>query len=133
MKSETALLLEICDWLKHEGFFFWRSNNIPAGGRTFGTFLALPKYTPRGLPDIMVVRLGTFIGLEVKREGSESEREKNGRKVRAGKLTPDQAEWGAGLSQAGGKYACVRSLQEVKEILGGYPPAGRTDFVHRLS
>ncbi len=131
MKSETQILLEICDWLKKEGFFFWRSNNIPAGGRTFGTFRALPKYTPRGLPDIMIVRNGTFIGLEVKREGSEDEREKNGRKIRAGKLTPDQAEWGVGLTVSGGEYYCVHSLQEVKDQLSF--PTQRTDFVHRQS
>src|SRR3972149_6120481 len=132
MQSETALLLEICDWLKREGFFFWRSNNIPAGGRTFGTFRALPKYTPRGLPDIMIGCEGVFIGLEVKRAGSDTEREANGRAIRAGKLTPDQAEWGAALSLNGGKYACVRSLQDAKEVCSGYLKS-RTGFVHRMS
>lgn len=133
MKTETQLLLEICDYLKREGIFFWRSNNIPAGGRTFGTFRALPKYTPRGLPDIMIVHGGKFIGLEVKREGSENEREKNGRKIRAGKLTPDQAEYGAALVKAGGDYACVRSVQDVMDIFNVYPKLIPTDFVHRHS
>ena len=132
MKSETQILLEICEWLRDEGYFFWRSNNIPAGGRTFGTFRALPKFTPRGLPDIMIVLDGIFIGFEVKRIGQENEREKNGRKVREGKLTPDQAEWGTALIEAGGFYYCVRSLEEAKKAMG-VRISGLTSFVHRMS
>ncbi len=111
MRSETEVLRDICDYLHGRGYFFWRSNNIPVFGR------ALPKYSPRGLPDICIVRGGLFIGLEVKREGSSSEREKNGRKIRPGMLTPDQAEFGARLVMNGAQYRCVRSVDEVVKFL----------------
>jgi len=77
MKAKTPLesevLREICEWLEHDYYFFWRCNNIPVFGMNNAgkrTFRALPKYTPRGLPDIMVIHNGTFIAFEVKREGA---------------------------------------------------------------
>ncbi len=48
---------------------FWRTNNIPAPLRD-GGFRKLPKYTPRGLPDIIVIKDGRFVGLGVKKKGS---------------------------------------------------------------
>lgn len=111
LKSETEVMREICDWLHSQGYFFWRCNNVPVFGR------ALPKYTPRGLPDIMIVYKGTFVALEVKREGSNTQRERNGRKLRAGALSPQQAEWGAKLTLNGGEYSMVRSLDDAKGIL----------------
>ena len=118
-KSETQVLLEICKWLHDSEFFFWRSNNVPAAGRSFGAFRSLPKYTPPGLPNIMIVHDGIFIGLEVKRPTEDGAREKNGRKLRMGKLTPEQGEFGIKLTIAGGHYACVRSRDEAEKFLAG--------------
>ena len=53
----------ICDDLDLRRHLFWRANNVPVFDRTRG---ALPKYTVHGLPDIMVMKNGFFIGLEVK-------------------------------------------------------------------
>ena len=110
MKSETVVQREICDWLAERNFFFWRNNNIPVFGR------ALPKYTPRGLPDIFVVHMGTVFALEVKRPSVEGEREANGRQVREGQLSLQQAAWGIKFEENGGSFYCVRSVQEVKDI-----------------
>jgi hypothetical protein len=106
MKSESEVVREICDWLHNNEYFFWRSNNIPAPGR------AMPKYTPRGLPDVFVVVEGIMVGVEAKREGSDTEREKNGRKVRVGKLSGEQADFGTALILNGSKYIVVHSLNE---------------------
>jgi hypothetical protein len=98
----------ICDWLALKGFFFWRSNNTPvfsASGRNNDgamRFRALPKYTPRGLPDIIVVHRGKFIALEVKRPGA--------------KLRAEQAEFGCKVVVAGGEYHKVCSLEDVRTI-----------------
>lgn len=116
MKTETQIQREICEYLSAKKYFFWRTNNIPVMGR------ALPKFTPRGLPDIMMVHSGKLITFEVKRQGSEIEREPNGRAVRTGMLTPQQADWGIALEDNGGKYFCVRSLDEtircLSDVLG---------------
>jgi len=65
-------------------------------------FRSLPKDTPRGLPDIIVVKGGKFIGIEVKRKGA--------------KLRPEQAEFGCKVVVNGGEYHVVHSLEELKEL-----------------
>lgn len=113
MITETMIVREICDYLQSHGYFFWRENNIPAPGR------GLPKYTPRGIADIIVVIEGKIFALEVKRQASTTVREKNGRTLRGGDLRPEQADWGAKLALNGGKYQCVRSLEDAISFLGG--------------
>ena len=100
MKKESVIVREVCDYLKERGIFFWRSNNIPVFGRS------LPKYTPKGLPDIFAIIRGHCIGIEVKRPtGEDGDRERNGRKVRGGKLSPFQAEFGTKLRHYAGPGA----------------------------
>lgn len=103
---EKDIQREICKWLESEGYFFWRSNNVPvferSGGK--GRFRALPKYTPRGLPDIMMITYGNFIGIEVKKPGF-------------WKNTPEQKLMGQMIKQNGGYYYLVTSLAEVVDIL----------------
>lgn len=77
----------------------------------------MPKFTPRGLPDIFLVWNGVLIGMECKREGSESEREPNGRKVRQGHLTSYQADFGMKMFMHGAEYECVRSLEQARTFL----------------
>jgi len=109
--NEAAVLRQCCDYLSARGYFFWRSSNIPAPGR------ALPKYTPKGLPDIMIILGGAFYAIECKRpRGNDDQREKNGRVVRERKLSPFQAEWATKCTLAGGRYFVVHSLQELKDI-----------------
>lgn len=113
MKSETVVLRECLNQLEQQGYMFWRSNNMPVFGR------AMPKHTPKGLPDIFIIWRGIFIGVECKRNGSETEREKNGRKVRAGMLSPHQAEFATRMAMNGGEYGVVRSVEDMLEFLEG--------------
>lgn len=62
----------------------------------------LPKYTPRGVPDIIVVRGGAFYGLEVK--------------TPKGKQSPEQKEFQAMVESHGGHYHVVRSVDDVVAI-----------------
>ncbi len=113
MKSETQIVSEICEYLKERKIFFWRSNNLAPYGRS------MPKYAIKGLPDIFVVIATMFIGIEVKRpEGGDGDREPNGRKVRKGMLSPDQAAFAQVFMLNGGNYLCVRSLQEFEIYFG---------------
>lgn len=116
MKKESQVIREIGTYLETLPCLFWRSNNIPAGGRHFGSMRALPKYTPRGIPDFCMVMNGRFYGIEAKRPPSD-EREVNGRKVRAGALTPDQVRFGEDIEANGGRYLVVHSLQELRDAL----------------
>lgn len=103
---EKGIQREICDWLHSCGFFFWRSNNAPIFGRSNDgrqRFRALPKYTPRGLPDIIMIYNGKFVAFEVKRPDQ--------------KLRPEQAEFGSKCFLNGGFYRRVTSLSEVKSYL----------------
>lgn len=102
---EKDIQRQICEVLKARGVFFWRSNNVPVFARSNDgvmRFRALPKFTPRGLPDIMILCGGKFIGVEVKRYG--------------GKIRPEQAVFGAGLVAHGGSYYILTSADEVDRI-----------------
>ncbi len=99
---ERVIQIEICNWLAWNRYFFWRSNNLPALGRPDKNgqmrFRALPKYTPKGLPDIIILHNGDFLGLEVKRPG--------------GVMRVEQEEFGKNIQKSGGYYAVVRHLDE---------------------
>jgi hypothetical protein len=86
--------------LKH--YLFWRNNNTPVYDARLGTFRAMPKYTMRGLPDIIVIHEGWFIGLEVKRPGQ--------------RLSPDQKEFEDRCKETGAEYYLVRSVDDLIEI-----------------
>lgn len=103
---ETVVQKEVCEWLERRGFFFWRVNNTPMAGRPDAAgnfrFRRMPKYTPRGVPDIIVVRRGLFIGIEVKRPKA--------------KLSEHQVRFGADLIKHGGSYYKVSSIEELEAI-----------------
>lgn len=81
---------------------FWRSNNTPVFDKTHGAFRALPKHTMKGIPDIIVIKDGYFIGLEVKKKG--------------GYQSPDQKEFERLCKENGAEYHVVRSIDEVAEL-----------------
>lgn len=66
-QKESEIQKAICDYLAYKNYFFWRSNNIPVfdPGKN-GGFRAMPKYSMKGIPDIIIVKNGTVIFLEVK-------------------------------------------------------------------
>lgn len=104
-KLEKDIQREICDWLFSQGFFFWRSNNMPVFDSKRMKYRALPKYTPRGLPDIMIIEKGKFIGLEVKVPDY-------------WKYTDDQIAIKEKIIENGGYYCLVTSLEETKKFMG---------------
>lgn len=111
MKTESQIQREICDWLHDNKYFFWRHNQIPVMGR------AMPKYSRKGMSDVFVIIRGQIFAMEVKRPSDPDVREKNGRKVRAGMLSHDQAQFALDFSAAGGKFRCVRSLDEAIQFI----------------
>ena len=99
---EGTIQNAICDYLSLRNHFFWRNNSIgvydPVGKR----FRSTPKYSMNGVPDIILIREGVFIGLEVKTpKGRQSENQKNFETL---------------SKEAGAEYYVVRSIEDVQEI-----------------
>lgn len=68
-EKETDIQRAICDYLALKKYFFWRNNNTPIFDAGRKIFRAMPKYTMRGIPDIILIKEGgQFVGIEVKRE-----------------------------------------------------------------
>ncbi len=104
-ESEGDIQTSICEYLELKQRCFFRVNNIPAFNRTEGggfTMRRLPKFTPRGLPDIIVVAGGLFFALEVK--------------TKIGKQSKEQKEFEANVKKHGGQYHVVRSIEDVQAI-----------------
>lgn len=105
---EKEIQNSICEYLEARKFMFWRSNNVPVFAKNNGgkyQYRSLPKYTPRGLPDIMVIVDGKFIAIEVKRKGA--------------KLRPEQAMFGMKLQQHNAIYIvanCIEDLLNIPEL-----------------
>jgi hypothetical protein len=98
--KETEIQAAICDYLAAKRVFFWRQNNVPVFAN--GHFRALPKHTPRGIPDIIAVKDGRAIFLEVK--------------TTKGRLSDDQAEFFRLATLAGAAYHVVRSIDDVQAL-----------------
>lgn len=101
-EKETDIQRTICDYLQLKNYFFWRTNTTPIYDPTRKAFRAMPKYALKGVPDIILVLDGVFVGLEVK--------------TRSGRQSEQQKEFEKKLKNSGGKYYVVRSVEDVIEI-----------------
>jgi hypothetical protein len=109
--KESDIQNSICEYLEGRDRCFFRLNNIPAFNKGAGgkiTMRRLPKYTPKGLPDIIVVVGGLFYALEVKKPKTETSAKTYQSK--------DQKVFQARVEAHSGKYFVVRSLEDVKAI-----------------
>lgn len=102
-ESESDILRAICEYLDYQGHFFWRNNNVPVyRPEKGGVFVRMPKYSMNGVPDIILIREGTFVGLEVKRP--------------KGRQSKNQKAFEKACTEAGGEYYLVTSIDDVQEI-----------------
>jgi len=104
-QKETEIQSAICDYLTLRRIFYYRQNNIPAtfiDGTGNRQFRRLPKHTPRGIPDILAIKDGRPIFLEVKAE--------------KGKQSEAQIDFEYSAVKAGAQYAVVRSIEDVQAI-----------------
>lgn len=100
--KESNVQSAICDYLALRKHFFSRINNVPVYDSARDRYRALPKHTMPGFPDIIVIKDGFFVGLEVKGPG--------------GRQSPEQKEFERACKAAGGEYYVVRSIDDVREI-----------------
>lgn len=109
IEKETDIQTAILRYLSYKkDIFFYRCNNIPpvnkfADGRM--TFRKMPFGSINGVPDIVVIKDGKYIGLEVK--------------TKKGRQSKYQKEFQEKLEKAGGLYYIVRSLEDAKNIIEG--------------
>lgn len=95
---EADIQKSILDWLRLRRIFHYRQNVGVL--KTANRFV---RFGVKGLPDIICVIKGQYVGLEVKREGKE--------------LSCAQVEFAVDLQRAGGRYHVVHSLAEAQEAL----------------
>jgi hypothetical protein len=106
LKSNTPekdIQMSICDYLAYKRFFFWRQNVNPIFDKKNGTFRRMPSYSKTGVPDIILIYKGKFVGLEVKNE--------------KGKQQQSQLDFEKLCKSNGGYYKVVRSVGDVEQFI----------------
>jgi hypothetical protein len=104
MEKESEIQTAICDYLALKKYFFWRQNTSPtvqiSGDKWH--FRRMSKYALRGVPDIILIKEGKAIFLEVK--------------TKKGVLSDVQIEFSKRAILAGAEYFVVRSIEDVIQI-----------------
>lgn len=103
--KESAIQRAILDNLTWRGILCWRSQAIPVPIRRGRAILGLRRVDPQliGMPDIMMLHLGRFVGIEVK--------------SLRGRQRLEQTDWQAKIQRAGGRYILARSWDDVEKYL----------------
>lgn len=101
--KETVIQTAICEYLAYKRFFFWRQNVNPIFNAKSGGFRRMPAFSMNGVPDIIMIYKGKFIGLEVKNE--------------VGKQQESQLIFEKICKSNGGYYKVVRSVGDVEEFI----------------
>ena len=100
--AEKDVQLAICDYLAYRKCMYWRQNTTGMYDAGKQVFRKLPKYAKAGVPDIIVIKNGHFIGIEVKKKG--------------GKQSENQVKFQKELEANGGKYFLVTNVTDVINI-----------------
>jgi hypothetical protein len=95
---ERDIQKTVCDWLTLRGFFWYRQN---VGGAKFGAQWV--KFGLKGLPDVVVIVSGIYVGLEFKRPG--------------GFLSEAQEFCKQLIKNAGAEYVEVKSLEDAQRVI----------------
>ena len=99
---ETDIQSSICEYLaikQNQGkLMFWRQST--SGAIQAGHFVRKSKYARNGVPDIIVIKDGWFIGLEVK--------------TPTGRQSKAQKEMEADIKKNGGEYYLVTSIEDLQ-------------------
>lgn len=107
--KETQIQSQIIDYLQlleNQGkIFLHRVNNMGVYDPKRKAYRVFPKGAKKGFPDIICLKDGLLIGLEVK--------------TGKGEQSVNQIEIEKEFKKHGAAYYVVRSLEEVIEIIGG--------------
>lgn len=104
LERERDIERSILDYLTSKNIFCWKN-------QTTGYFdpykkifrKQVSKYSLNGVPDILCISKGKFIGIEIK--------------SKVGKQSPSQKEFQNKCENNGGTYLLIRSLEEMKKFM----------------
>lgn len=99
---ENNIQKAVCDYLALRKYFFWRSNNMPVYDSTRKQYRAMPVYSMKGVPDIILIKDGFFIGIEIKVKGKY--------------LSKDQKKFKELCKENGAEYYTIRSIDDLIEV-----------------
>ena len=99
--KEGKIQKEILDYLKSKGIFHWRQNNGAVYDPKINGYRSHTGM--RGVPDILLILDGRFIGIEVK--------------TPKGRQSPDQILFQRRCERHGGLYILARSVDDTKKAL----------------
>lgn len=97
--SENDVVYGICNYLSYRPWYFWRQNNTGTFDVGKQTFRSLPKFSVRGVPDILVLAFGTIVFVECKTD--------------VGKQSESQKDFQKEVESRGYKYILARSVDDV--------------------
>jgi hypothetical protein len=98
--KEKDVEASICQWLRVKGFFFWKqtqSGYFDSARKCFRKHAS--PYVKAGVPDIIVIYKGRFIGIEVK--------------SKSGKQSIGQLDFERDVLLSDGIYFIARSIEDV--------------------
>jgi hypothetical protein len=102
--SEKEIQESILDWLSYQqNAFVWRNNNVGVYDPRTEGFRRLPKYSMRGVSDIIGLWNGRGLAIECK--------------SKTGKLSAYQEAFLNRFKQAGGITIVARSIEDVCAVL----------------
>jgi Holliday junction resolvase len=95
---ERDIQRQVMDWLSLQKLFHYRQNvgAVKRGKRYI-------KFGHKGLPDVVAIVSGVYVGLEFKREGEDQ--------------TPEQTEIMKLIREAGGQYGVIRKLEDAQLLI----------------
>ncbi len=100
--SEIEIQATVCEYLQRKKHFFSRINNTPIFDQRKNIYRALPKFTRKGFPDILVLWKGFPVFLEIKSP--------------KGRQSPEQKEFQLDCDKQGIEYHLIKDLDEVINI-----------------
>lgn len=113
--KEGDVLNSVCEYLKFQGVFFWRNNTVGIYDAARKSFRSPPKYSMKGVPDVIAIIEGYFVGFEVKRP-------KRGGQAKTYQ-SKEQKDFEALVVANKGYYFVVRSVDDARlaltEIISG--------------
>ena len=101
--KENDVLQSICEYLWYNKIFFWRNNNTPTYDAKRGLYRKMPKWSKKGVPDIIGIYKGKMLAIEVKKNGTYPSKE--------------QKEIIKEINENGGVAFVARSIEDVKNNL----------------
>lgn len=103
--TETMLVRQVLDFLRHHKIFCWRANSGGGLRRGRGGRTVPVRGNPAGTPDVLAILppSGRQLGVECKMPG--------------GKLRPEQAAWAANATRAGALCVVVYDVTQLQSIL----------------